>query len=132
MAIEAPGIHSWTFVAGADLRTKQYCFVKLHTDGTVIAIAAVTDNPVGILQNKPNSGEMAEVLLFGISKLKGNAAMTLGAYIGPHSDGKGAIYVHGTDTTKYIVGQVVPGGATTAQDGIGSVIFSCLGLGRAA
>ena len=128
MAIEAPGVHSWTFVAGESLTAKQFHFVKLHTDGLVYACAADTDNPVGILQNKPASGEMAEVMLFGISKLASNAALTAGVYVGTHTDGRGAPYAHGTDTTKYIAGRVLIPSSTAG--GIASVIFNCMALYR--
>lgn len=129
MAIEAPGVHSWTFVAGGDLRAKQFTFVMLNSSGEVISCTGATDNPVGILQNKPNTGEMAEVWFFGISKLCMNTSCTLGNYVGTHTDGRGAVYVHGTDTTKYIPAVVI--GATTAAGGVASVMFNCMALARA-
>lgn len=52
-----------TFVAGADLRTSQFLAVELSTSATdtVSACNNAGDVPVGILQNKPNSGEAALV-----------------------------------------------------------------------
>jgi hypothetical protein len=58
-----------TLVAGADLSAKQYTFVKLNSSGEAIAAAAATDIPIGVLQNAPTSGQEAEVLVVGGTKL---------------------------------------------------------------
>ena len=58
MAWTIPGF-SFTRVAGADLSSDQYKYVKLSTTDTVILCAAATDVPIGILQNAPASGAEA-------------------------------------------------------------------------
>lgn len=129
MAYEIPGM-SASFVAGGDLSAKQYYFVKLNSSGQVVIIAANTDKPIGILQNAPASGGVAEVMLYGISKVSADADLTVGNQIGPSADGQAAAYAPGTDTTKYIVGEVLTD--NTAAAGLVSVAFNCLGAGRGA
>lgn len=131
MAYEIPGF-TMTFEASGDLSSKQFYFVKLDTNGQIAACAAVTDNPIGILQDKPAAiGRAATVMVWGVSKVSADAALALGDYVGPSVDGQAAVYVHGTDTTKYIVGQVVE--AAGAGGRLGSILFSCLpNTGRAA
>lgn len=129
MAYEIPGM-SASFVAGGDLSAKQYYFVKLNSSGQVVIIAANTDKPIGILQNAPASGGVAEVMLYGISKVSADADLTVGNQIGASADGQAAAYAPGTDTTKYIVGEVLTD--NTAAAGLVSVAFNCLGAGRGA
>ncbi len=128
MAYELPAIQ-YSFEAGAvSLATKQFHFVKLSA-GKVVICSGVTDNPCGILQNNPAAGEMATVMVMGQSKIKSSAALVADAFVGTHSDGTGAPYVHGTDTTKYIVGQVVEPSANVNE--YATIAFNCLGTGRA-
>jgi hypothetical protein len=130
MAYEIPGFKDGTRTAGADLSALQFQFVKLGTANTVVAITANTDKPYGILQNTPTSGQAAEVMQNGHSKLVMAASTVEGALIGSGATGKGTAYVAGTDTTKYIVGECVA--AAGAANGIGTVSFSCIGAGRGA
>lgn len=130
MAFEIPGFCDGTRVAGGDLSTSQFKFVKLNSSGQVVAMAANTDKPYGILQNKPASGATAEVMLLGISKVQGDADLTKGNQVGSSADGQAAAYVPGTDTTKYIVGEVLDDNA--AVGGLATIAFNCLGAGRGA
>lgn len=129
MAYEIPGM-SASFVAGGDLSSKQYCFVKLNTSGQVVIVAAATDKPIGILQNAPASGGTAEVMLYGISKVVADADLAIGDQIGTSGDGQADAKTPGTDTTEYVVGEVLT--ANTAAGGIVSVAFNCMGAGRGA
>ena len=133
MAFESPGF-TWTYPAAADYSAEanQYKFVKLNTSGEAEICSATTDEAFGILQNRPNPavGQLAEVMHLGISKVRGDAALTVGANVGTSADGQAAIYVHGTDTTKYIVGKVI--GACGAAGELGTVLLSGLMAGRAA
>lgn len=109
--------------ASADLRTHQYKAVKISGNNTVTVCAAVTDIPVGILQNTPNTGQAAEVCVAGVTKINADAALTAGQVIGSSADGQLAPYVAGTDTTKYSVGQVLsPAGAAGE---LATAIVSC-------
>lgn len=126
MAFEQPGFSS-SFRAGADLSAKQFYFVKLDSNGDVVVCSGVTDKPIGILQNSPNTGQEALVMHEGISKISADAALSIDDLIGTSADGQGAAYVPGTDTTKYIVGRMLD--STSAADQKGSCLFSCMGVG---
>ena len=69
-----------TFLAGADLSALQFQPVKhsAAADQTVIAVAAVGDDCIGILQNKPVSGGAASVRTSGLSKVVADAGITRG------------------------------------------------------
>ena len=68
MAVEQAGV-SVTLKAGQDLSSAQFTFVKLSADNTVVQCSATTDNPIGVLQNKPGNLGAAEVMTMGRSKL---------------------------------------------------------------
>ena len=130
MAFECAVLLDGTRKAGADLSSSQYKFVKLDTSGDVVACAAVTDIPYGVLQNDPASGETAEVMVIGISKVQGDADLTKGDQIGTSSDGQAAAYANGTDTTKYIVGQVLTDNSTAG--GYITAVINCANPHRGA
>jgi hypothetical protein len=79
-------------VASADLSAKQYFAVKLHTTEDQIALgAAVTDVCLGILQDKPKSGEAGRVRVLGVSKAVtdgSGTAITIGDKLGTNASGK--------------------------------------------
>lgn len=131
MAYEIPGF-CISLEASGDLSTKQYYFVKLDTNGQVAVCAAVTDNPIGILQDKPAAqGRACTVMVQGVSKVSSDANLAINDMVGPSADGQAAAYVHGTDTTKYIVGRVLRDGDAAAQ--MSTILFDCSGAqGRAA
>jgi hypothetical protein len=103
-----------TLVAGADLSAKQYNFVKLNSSGEAVAIAAITDIPVGVLQNAPTSGQEAEVLVSGGTKLVAGEAITLPAFLSVTSAGK-ADKIAVSDTTQYVVGQALTAAGADAE-----------------
>ena len=96
-----------TFAAAADLSAKQYYFVKLSAANTVNVCTAITDIPIGILQNKPESGEAATVCLFGISKVSADGTLAAGNIIGTSADSQADAIAAGTDTTVYTMGQAL-------------------------
>jgi hypothetical protein len=71
-----------TLEAGADLSAKQYYFVKLDATGKAVVCSGVTDKPVGVLQNDPTSGQAAEVVVAGLTKVSTNAALAIADLIG--------------------------------------------------
>ena len=100
-----------TFEAAADLSAKQYHFVKLSAANTVNVCSAITDIPIGILQNKPGSGEAATVCLFGISKVSADGTLAAGNLIGTSADSQADAITAGTDTTVYTMGQALEAAA---------------------
>ena len=123
MAYEGVQLKLSGITASADLSAKQYHFVKISGANTVTVCAAATDVPVGILQNAPVSGAAAEVTFSGVSKVSSDEALTVGWLIGTSSDGQADRKIWGTDTTQYIVGQVIT--ATGAVGGIATVLINC-------
>lgn len=122
MAFEGPQHKIPGLVAGGNLTAKQYHFVKISADNTVVICAGVTDKPIGVLQNTPASGQAAEVCSAGTTKIVGDADLTAGDSIGTSADGQAAAYTV-ADTTKYIVGQVVA--ANTTAGGIITADIDC-------
>jgi len=101
-----------TLVAGADLSSSQYKFVKLDSNGNAVAVAAATDAPIGVLQNTPTSGQEAEVVVSGGTKLLLGGTVAAGGRVSPNATGAGVAIAAGTDTTKYLCGQALTGGAS--------------------
>lgn len=125
MAIEK-SILKMSFTAAEDLSSYQYRFVTQYgmSNTTVGLMNAATDIPLGILQNAPAAGELAEVMLLGVSKCVANAAIVVGAYVK-------AEYVSTSDNGKAdaadtdydnIAGLVVH--ASGAEDDLCSVLLS--------
>ena len=104
MAYEAAQIKVGQFTASADLSAKQYHFVKMSGNNTVTVCAAITDVPIGVLQNNPTSGQAAEVCLFGISKVVADGNLAAGNVIGTSLDGQADAITAGSDTTVYVMG----------------------------
>lgn len=132
MAFEGPQICIPGLKAGADLSaaTAQYKFVKLNAAKQVILCAAATDKPLGVLQNRPASGEAAKVCAIGVTKVRGDADLAAGDLIGTSGDGEADAKTPGTDTTEYVVGQVVEDNA--AVGGYATAIINCASPTRAA
>lgn len=118
-----------SLIAGGDLSSSQYKFVKLNSSGQVIAVAAATDRPIGVLQNNPASGGTAEVLVSGGTKLVLGGTVTEGGIVSPSSTGAGVAIVAGTDTTKYICGTALTEGASGE---IITAVIACASASRAA
>ncbi|OPL10755.1 MAG: hypothetical protein AVO38_16315 [delta proteobacterium ML8_D] len=72
-----------TFEAAEDLSDYQYHFVVLNTSGKVRLLDAEDEVAIGILQNAPESGEAAEVMILGKSKCVANAALAIGTFVKP-------------------------------------------------
>lgn len=66
-----------TMKAGADLRTHQWKVVKIDTAAAdqVLLATALTGLNVAILENKPNTGEAAELCFSGFTKAMAGAAI---------------------------------------------------------
>ncbi len=85
---------------------------------------------IGVLQNKPTSGQAATILCVGTSKVSSDAALNEGDLIGTAADGQADAKVPGTDTTNYVVGQMIT--ATGAAGVIGTAAINCANPHRAA
>ena len=110
-----------TFIAGADLSTKQYHFVKVSSsDDKKVELAGSNGKSVGILMNAPNSGEPAEVALpGGGGKLKMDEAAATGKYITSSTSSQGEV----ADAAGEHVGAYMMGSA--ADGDIAEVMVTC-------
>lgn len=119
-----------TLVAGADLSSDQYKFVKINSSGQAVLCSGATDKPIGVLQNNPVSGGEASVTVVGGTKVLSSASIDEGVLIGTNSAGKADAKVPGTDTTEYVVGQVIL--AAGADGEILTAVINCSNPHRAA
>jgi hypothetical protein len=97
--------------ASADLSAKQFRFVKASGNATVDVCAAITDKLIGVLQDNPTSGQPANVVGFGVSKVVAGGNVTAGDVVGTDNQGRAVTIVPGSDTTQYIGGRAITGGA---------------------
>lgn len=131
MAYEGPHTLKLTgLTASEDLSAKQYYFVKVSGNNTVAVCSGATDKPIGVLQNAPTSGQEAEVLCIGVTKVSSDAALTAGNLIGTSGDGQADAKTPGTDTTEYVVGTVIYGSG--AANGIATAAINCAAPARGA
>jgi hypothetical protein len=97
---------SVSLVAAADLRTHQFKFVEVNSDG-LIALAGDDAHADGVLLNAPNTGEPAEVSISGIVKVKCGAVVTRGAPVASGANGA----AKNTDTGSAVNGTALETGA---------------------
>jgi hypothetical protein len=112
-----------SFKAENDLSAKQYFIVEMSAEDQVDVCDNAADAIRGILQNKPLAGERALVRVFGVSKVRVNAAgLAAGADWGSDGSGRAIAKVANKD----IVGGycLVPGAA--AEDLIATVTVNTL------
>ncbi len=72
-----------SFEAAEDLSDYQHHFVVLNTSGKVRLPDSASEVALGVLQNAPESGQAAEVMIIGKSKVVANAALAVGAFVAP-------------------------------------------------
>lgn len=130
MAYEASQPLKHTFVAGEDLSAKRYHFVKISADNTIVACSGVTDVPIGVLQSNPASGQEAEVVISGITKVVADEALTAGDAVGTSADGQAQVVTVGTETTVYLAGRVIAGAGAAGR--VATAVIDCAAAGRAA
>ena len=81
-----------TYKAGADLRAKQYHFVKFGATKDVVVACAANERAIGILMNQPNSNEAAEIALPGAGALlKVSEVVALGKLLTSTAAGQGEV-----------------------------------------
>jgi hypothetical protein len=108
-----------TLTASGDLSSSQYRFVQLSADNTVVICTTITDVPVGVLQNKPTSGQAAAIRCAGLSRIECGASLSAGDIVSMATDAQAQVAV----STQHVAGQIVEG---AAADEIGSALISCL------
>jgi len=116
-------------VAGEDLSDAQYTFVKLDNgDGTVKAVDGATDRPIGVLQNTPASGQIAEITIVGGTKVEAGGSASVGQPL--FSNASAVAVTLGVGTTgsaAFLVGTFVEDAAAGA---ITTAVIDCANAGR--
>lgn len=90
MATQNPSQMLPGFRAAGDLSTHQYKFMKNTANAFEATVcAAITDKPLGVLQNDPSTaGEDAAICCGGTTKVLAAAAIALNASVAPAVDGR--------------------------------------------
>ena len=119
-----------TLTAEEDLSAKQYYILKQGAADLGCALAdAATDNPVGILTNKPSaSGQAASVIAAGVTQVVAGAAITRGALLKNDGGGKVITAAVGSGDNFATIGK-----ALQSASGDGMVItalINCLDSGN--
>jgi len=118
MAFQVPGLTIPSLTAAADLSAKQFFFVEISADRAV-NLAGDGEDVLGVLQNKPTSGQSAQVNGVGsITKVVAGAAIVAGANVSPDAAGKGKTTVSGN----YIAGTALE--AAGADGDVITVVLS--------
>lgn len=103
-----------TGTAGEDLSSARYYIVQLDASGNIEKAESATDFIVGVLQNKPESGEAAIYRFGGTTKVVASAAIAIGAWVTATSAG--------TAVTTTTDGNIVVGRALEAATAAGDII----------
>jgi len=118
-----------SFIAGETFAVKQYYAVMMTTtDNTVVVAgtpAAEGTHVIGVVQNKPASGEMASVAIGGTSKLVMAAACSIGEKI-MSSSGKGTPV---DADTKSVIGIALE--ASVGNNSVIEILLTPGGVGQA-
>jgi hypothetical protein len=131
MAVEGTQPFKTTAIAGANLSSNQYCFVKLNSSGQAILVASATDNAIGVLQNDPLEGQTCEIVVVGITKVQTGGSISVAAEVAFTATGTlesasatswGGTYTQGT---KKIVGYLSQTYAAASGD-ISTAAINCL------
>lgn len=88
MAYEIPVFDLGTLVTAADLSANQFQPVKVDGNGKVALCSAAGEAVVGVLQDKPGAGQVAQVRVAGVTKAKAGAAFSAGALLKTNAAGK--------------------------------------------
>lgn len=77
-----------TYLASADCSAKQFHYVKQSGAGTATFCNASTDEAIGVLQNKPLSGEAMAIGILGVTKIVAGDVIAAGADLMPDASGR--------------------------------------------
>ena len=102
-----------TLQAAADLSGKQYHLLRLSAAEVCNQASNSADSAaIGVLHNKPGSGEAASVTFFGMSKVTAGGSLGVGALFTTNGSGRATAATSGS----YVYGRTLE--ATTADGDI--------------
>lgn len=120
MSHELPQFKLGLYVANADLSAKQFYFVKMVNSsgiGKVDLTGTNGESLLGVLQNKPTAGQVAEVMVQGVSKITAGGSITAAGRVMTDNTGKA---IAAATTGSHAIGFIVD---TVASGDLGSIIL---------
>lgn len=87
-----------TLTAAADLTTKQYHGVYIDSNGKA-ALSTDLSKTIGVLMNKPDTGQAAVIAIGGICKAVAGGSVTTGGLVSTNNSGKFVTTDSGQDWT---------------------------------
>lgn len=108
MAIQLP-VLEMSFIAEDDFSNYQYRFVCLSTtEGYVKLADSTSEQVIGVLQNAPDEGETANVIMLGVTKVVASEALNPNdivdcQYVSGADTGKAISYVTGGDKLGIVI-----------------------------
>lgn len=119
MSYEGEQLKPTGLAAAADLTAKQFFGVIISAEKTVNLGTTNSACPM-VLQNKPNTGEAAEVCALGVTKAVLGGTVAAGDLVALDSNAKFVL----ADSGKQAVGRCIVGGAA---DNIGTIMLGGVG-----
>ncbi len=108
MAVSNQKVFSLTYEAAGDLTARQYHVVALSGTKTIqLATSATTHGLLGVLLDKPNTGEFAAVVHLGSTKAVAGGNVTAGVPVTVNSVGR----VVNASSGNYVIGRALEAGA---------------------
>lgn len=91
--------------------SSQYLFCRLITGG--VTAANTSQQPLGVIQDTPITGQNAEIAVGGVTKLKLNGTIFAGQIVGHDGTGKGVkwftgSFACGTALADGVAGDIIP------------------------
>lgn len=112
MAVQYPN-QVISFTAGADLSSNQFYLLKLNSSGNAVLATGAGSPLIGVLQNKPENGEAAEVMVAGVAKVIAGATIDEADIITANASGKAlSVTTKSLTFSGYAIGQAITAGAT--------------------
>jgi hypothetical protein len=95
-----PRLHELRVLSNGDLSAagNQFKYVKLNSSGKVV-LSGAGENAVGVLQNTPNTNQVAVVKTYGLTKVRLGADLAQGDILASDASGKAKAAVTGRTNT---------------------------------
>lgn len=124
-AVKSNDINPFSAVSTADMENKKYRFAKFFqtpptgaVDRLAFGLCDADDEPDGILDNQPDTGEAGTIDTVGRLRIELGATLSAYAEVGPDANGKAVLYGEGNGYAKLLKG------------GADGEVVDCVWLGR--
>lgn len=113
-------------IADSDLSTSQYKLVKLTGEFKIDVCTSSTEVPIGVLQNEPSSGEAADIMTVGMTKVQtGGSTMAAGDFFATNSSGDAVTVDHTADSDNMLAGRLIE---DSAADAVATALIDCINI----